>query len=242
LHATVSALAERAGLDATPDLYLHPGKIMNALTVGGRENAAIAVSGQLLQSLDQRESAAVLAHEISHIRDNDTQVMGFAAVIGQLTSMLSMFGQILLFLNLPLLLLGGYAISWTAILLLIFAPTASSLLLMALSRTREYNADSGAAELTGDPDSLASALIKIDQSQQSMFKQVFFPMNRWQSGFSVWRTHPSNSERVRRLMAMREKSNLIRRQLPEIPLVHSRPAALVTNWRLTPKFSGRLDQ
>jgi heat shock protein HtpX len=97
----------------------------------------------------------VLAHEISHLRHNDMRIMGFAGLTSQLIHMLALLGQILLFLNLPLLLWGHYTISWTAILLLIFAPTISAILQLALSRTREYRADLGAARLMGDGRALA---------------------------------------------------------------------------------------
>ena len=204
LYAIINMLADRAGLSAKPSLYLHPGNLMSAFTVGTRSQAVIAVSRSLLQNLDQRETAAVLAHEVSHIRDNDIRIMGFAASVGRLTAMLSLFGQMLLILNLPLLLFGGYAVSWTVIVLLITAPTVSTLLQLALSRTREFKADLGAVELTGDPDALAAALAKLDYSQQSFLKQLIFPMSRWQPESSIWRTHPPTPERVRRILGMRE--------------------------------------
>jgi heat shock protein HtpX len=200
LYTMVAKLAARAGLPAPPSLHLHAGNPMNAFTVGDARHAAIAVSGNLIQSLNPRELAAVLAHEVSHIRNNDTRLMGFAALVGRLTGMLSMFGQILLFLNLPLLLLGEHTISWIFILMLIFAPTVSMLMQLTLSRTREYQADLGAAELTGDPRALASALAKIDRAQKGFFRQNFWPLKPWQSQSELWRTHPPTSKRIRRLL------------------------------------------
>ena len=211
LHAVINTLAERAGLSNKPSLYLHSNKYMNAFTVGDRSQAAIALSESLLQQLDQREIAAVLAHEISHIRNNDTQIMGFTAIISRLVRTFSWVGQFLLLINLPLLLFGGFSVSWTTILLLIIAPTISMLLQLALSRTREYNADLAAAELTGNPEALASALVKIENSQQGFFKQAFYPINRRPAESSLWRTHPPTSKRVRRLLDMGQSSDRIRR-------------------------------
>ncbi len=205
LYAATKKLAQRAGLAFTPSLYLNHGGPVNAFTVGEGRHAAIAVSGSLIRNLNQREIEAVLAHEISHIRDNDTRVMGFAVMVGRLTSMLSLFGQVLLFINLPLLLLGEHTISWLFILMLIIAPTISMLMQLTLSRTREYQADLGAAELTGDPGALASALIKIEQAQQRFFNRTFWPLKQWPAQSEIWRTHPPTLKRVRRLLAMRNR-------------------------------------
>ena len=78
------------------------------------------------------EITGVLAHEISHLHHNDMRIMGFAGLTSQLIHMLSLFGQILLLLKLPLLLGGHYTISWAAILFLIFAPTISAIALLWL--------------------------------------------------------------------------------------------------------------
>ena len=212
LQAMIQALANRAGLSSMPSLYVLPGSLVSAFTVGSQSNAAIAISRNLLRYLDQREIAAVLAHEISHIRHNDIRIMGFAGLVGRLTAMLSLLGQMLLLLNLPMMMFGDYAISWTAILLLIFAPTVSMLLQLALSRTREYHADAGAVELTGEPESLAAALVKIDRSQRNLIKHFFFPMRRQQPGSNIWHTHPPTKARVRRLLDMRQAGNRTRWQ------------------------------
>lgn len=211
LYGMIRNLAERAGLASTPYLYLHHSSPMNAFTIGEDRNAVIAVSGSLLQNLNHREVEAVLAHEISHIRNNDTRVMGFAALVGRLTSLLSLFGQALLFLNLPLLLFGGHTISWFFILMLVFAPTVSTLMQLTLSRTREYQADLGAAELTGDPDGLASALMKIDQAQQSFINRALWPLKPWQAQSELWRTHPPTRKRVNRLLGLQKNEDILGR-------------------------------
>ncbi len=204
LHRVVETLAHRAGLPAAPRLYYVPSAMINAFAVGTRRNAAVACTDGLLRNLSLREITGVLAHEISHIRNNDMWVMGLADLFTRMTNILSLVGQFLLLLNLPLLLMSGYTISWAAILLLVFAPTLSALLQLALSRTREYDADLGAAELSGDPEGLALALAKLERLQAGFFERVFLP-GRQIPEPSLLRTHPPTEERIRRLLALRHE-------------------------------------
>lgn len=201
LYYLLQELSHRAGLARMPRLYYVPSRIMNAFALGNRDRSAIGVTDGLLRGLNARELSGVLAHELSHIRNNDMRVMGIADLISRLTSIFSTFGQILLFLNLPLLLVGGVTVNWLAILLLIAAPTLSALLQLALSRTREFDADLGAARLTGDPQGLASALQKLEFYQGGFLKQIFLPGHRV-PGPSMLRTHPPTAERVRRLRSL----------------------------------------
>ncbi len=148
LYAVLQIIAKRAELPAVPKLFYLPSEVMNAFAVGTPENSAIALSDGLLRRLSLREIAAVLAHELSHVSHEDVHIMGFADITSRVTHFLSLIGKILLVLNLPLLLFFDiYLISWAAILILILAPIATDLLQMALSRTREYNADLGSAQL-----------------------------------------------------------------------------------------------
>src|SRR6185369_6035200 len=98
-----------------------------------------------------RELVGVLAHETSHIANRDTWVMSFADVTGRITRILSILGQLLLLLNLPILIMGNRPIPWLPLLLMAFAPSLSALLQLALSRSREYEADLQGSRLTGDP-------------------------------------------------------------------------------------------
>ena len=138
-------------------------------------NAAIGVTDGILRGLNMGELTGVLAHEISHIEHNDIRVMAFADVISRVTSLFSSFGQFLLFINFPLLLVGMRPFSWFAIILLIAAPTLSGLLQLAISRTREFDAEVGAVRLTGDAEGLASALQKLESYQANMFKRMLMP-------------------------------------------------------------------
>ncbi len=200
LYSMLQTLAKRARLPRLPILYYSSNDMINAFTIGNRKNAAIAVTEGLLRHLDPDEVAAVMAHEISHLRHNDLRIMGFAALSHQLVQMLALFGQFLLLLNLPLFILGQYTISWTAILLLIFGPSLSAMLQLALSRTREYRADYGAAELMGDGHALATALTKIDSFQNNYLPKLLWPGYKQMPAGTLLRTHPPTKERVRRLL------------------------------------------
>ncbi len=204
LYALVKTLALRARLPTLPQLYYMPTQAMNAFTVGNRRQAMIAVTDGLLRGLTRRELTGVLAHEISHVDNNDIWVMTLADTVNRLTSSFSLFGQVLLFINLPLILLGKSGFSWLAILLLVFAPTLSVLLQLALSRTREFDADLGAAQITRDPLGLASALKKLHDYHSGSIRRVLMP-GRPMPDSSMLRTHPKSEERIRRLVALAER-------------------------------------
>ncbi len=203
LYAIIHELASCAGIGHVPEIYYLPSKMLNAFAVGNRNRSAIAVTDGLLRHLTRRELRGVIAHEISHVRNSDLFVMGLADTFSRATRMLSLAGQFLLVINLPLILLSGATISWPAIFLLVFAPTLSDLAQLALSRTREFDADLGAAWLTEDPEGLASALRKIEKVQGGWLKRVFLP-GRGIPEPSMLRTHPKTEERVARLLSLKK--------------------------------------
>ena len=215
LYRVLEQLAHRAGLPATPTLYYIPSDVMNAFATGSEREAVIALSDGLLRRLDLRELTGVLGHEISHIRNRDLRVMGFADLVSRLTGSLSLVGQLLLFINLPLLMMGGYHIAWLPIMVLLFAPTVSALIQLALSRNREYDADLGAVELTGDPKGLAQALGKMERYQGRVLEQILWPGQRIPDP-SLLRTHPPTEERIRRLMALLDHPERLGRPLPPL--------------------------
>lgn len=199
LYNALRRLARRAGLEHVPTLYYLPSRNITAWTTGTGRDAVIGISRHLLDHLNMREVTAVLAHEISHIRNKDTRVMGFAGLANHVTHMLSIVGQFFLFINLPLMLLKGYVINWGVILLLIVAPHISILIQMALSRTREYAADLSAAQLTGEPLALANALAKIEYFQKRASQKIFrLPYTRSPED-AFMRTHPPIEKRIQRL-------------------------------------------
>jgi len=204
LYRITQELADRAELPVPPVLYYLPSRVMNAFSVGTRANPAIGISDALLNSLTLREIIGVLAHEISHIQHNDLRVMNYADVISWVTSILSLTGFLLVFINLPLYFLGLVTISWLALGVLLVAPTLMSILQLSLSRMREFDADRQAVILTGDPEGLAMALAKLEAYESTLFNMLF-RRGRNASIPSILRTHPDTEERIKRLLSMKER-------------------------------------
>lgn len=201
LHAMAEALARRAGLLRPPQLFYIPSPVLNAFTVGARDAAAMALTDGLLRTLDARELAGVLAHETAHVQHGDLRLMNLADVLARVTAALCMAGQFLLLVNLPLLFFGGTTVSWGLVLLLIAAPALSSLLQLALSRTRELAADAAGVELTGDPLGLATALRKMETTGPGLLLRLLLPGHRSPHP-SLLRTHPAHADRIARLLEL----------------------------------------
>ena len=196
----ITTLAARADLPRPPELYYLPTPALNAFTIGSRHDAAIVISDGLL-TMSARELAGILAHEVSHLRHADLFVMRLAETARRMTGILAVAGFFLLLLNLPLIALDEQPVSWSGILLLMTGPSLATLLQLALSRTREYDADLGAAELTGDPEGLAMALAKLERVQSGWLERmtrhgVYTPLPR------ALQTHPPTRERIRRLLSL----------------------------------------
>lgn len=211
LHDLVRQLADRAELPNLPKLYFVLSPAPNAFATESKSDPAIAVTQGLFQVLNNRQLTGVLAHEISHIRNNDLRLKSMAAVMSRMTRAFSFFGKLLIFINLPLLFMGEAAISWWAILVLLLAPMVSGLLYMGLSRTREYDADLSAARITGDPEGLASALERLEQLSGQLLRRLLLP-NQRTAGPEILRSHPNTQDRIRRLR------ELIPRYEPRIPM------------------------
>lgn len=194
----LAELARRAGLPRAPVLHYVPSRLPNAFAIGSPEDSAVCVSDGLLRLLNRRELAGVLAHEVSHIANRDLWIMGLADAMSRAVSLASWFGQLLLLLNLPLFLSGAAFLPWHIPLLLVFSPTIMALMQLALSRTREFDADRGAAELTGDPAGLAAALKKLEQRTGRFWEDMFLPGRRIPEP-SLLRTHPPTEVRIARL-------------------------------------------
>ncbi len=204
LFTLAAELSKRAGLRAMPRLYYIPSRMALIFSVGFGREGAIAVTDGLLRLFTLRELVGVVGHEISHIRNNDTWVMSFADVVSRITGTLSLFGQVLVLINLPLYFLGNRALPWIPVILLTFAPAVSALMQLALSRTREFDADLHAARLTGDPAGLAAALGKLEKYQERLLGKQRIPRHRGGEP-SLLRTHPRTDERVRRLLQIAEE-------------------------------------
>jgi heat shock protein HtpX len=204
----VATLAKRASLPM-PKVYVMDNPQPNAFATGRNpENAAVAATTGLLQTLSPSEIAGVMAHELAHIKNRDTLVMTLTATLAGAVSMLANFG----FLfggrdrNSPLGPLGG-------LLLIILAPLAAMIVQLAVSRTREYEADRGGAEISGEPLSLASALHKISGVAQRIPNQAaeanpamahLFIVNplSGQRMDNLFSSHPATENRVAELQKM----------------------------------------
>lgn len=200
MWALLRELPARAGLPATPVPHYVPSAVVNAFATGSKQEASIALTDGLLRSLSPRELAGVLAHEIAHITNEDLRVMGLADSVSRFTSLLALMGQVAILLNLPALLVGAAEVYWPGLLLLAASPQLALLAQLGLSRVREFDADRLAAELTGDPQGLASALAKIERVSRS-WRAWLWP--GWGNPEPSWlRTHPATQERISRLLTL----------------------------------------
>jgi heat shock protein HtpX len=155
-----------------------------------------------LNRLETIEIAGVTAHEISHIRNNDMRAMWFAMLLSRVTDLMSMAGQVLLFITLPIILLSQVTIHWLPIAVLIMAPSLSYLVQLGLSRVHEFKADLGSAEIMGSPEPLISALAKIEYGRPG-FLGHWFAAKQSENDAILFRTHPPTAERIRRLKEVR---------------------------------------
>ncbi len=206
----VATLSDRAQIPL-PTLFLVPTKSPNAFATGrDPEHSAIAVTEGIVDLLSREELEAVLAHELTHIRNRDTLTQ---AVAGTLAGAITYLGRILSFGALygPVTRddrRGGNPMG--LLFLVILAPIAAALIQFAVSRTREFSADLGSAEITGNPLALASALEKLEEvghqipmnGNPAMSPLLIVNPLSTQGLQSLFRTHPPTQERIRRLLEL----------------------------------------
>jgi heat shock protein HtpX len=215
LYAIVERLTQRAGLPM-PRIHVIPSPTPNAFATGRNpSHAAVAVTEGILRMLDERELEGVLGHELTHVRNRDILISTIAASVAGLIATL------------------GYVVKWGAIFggmrssdddrsgglvgalaWAILAPIVAMIIQLAVSRSREYAADAGGAQLAGDPEPLATALLKLERMNQARPYEFagpatahFFIVNPF-AGIggtmrSLLSTHPSTEDRVRRLREMK---------------------------------------
>ena len=236
VYLILNELVARAGMLKTPTLYVVPSLTLNAFSAGTPDKAAIAISEGLLRKLSLRQMAGVLAHELSHIRNNDLRLMALADAMSRVMQLLSWLGLALIIFYIPQYFAGSTRIPWAGAVLLYLAPTLSTLLQLALSRTREYDADIDAVGLTGDPDGLASALGEIERYQGSVWEDLVFPNSRRAPEPSLLRSHPATPGRVARLAAVLgpqgESPIAIGAESPRVSLVGLGPSAMRPRYRI----------
>jgi heat shock protein HtpX len=205
LYQIVRELTTRAGLPM-PRLYMIPQDQPNAFATGrGPKKAAVAVTRGIVQLLSEDELRGVIAHELAHIRNRDILIQSVAATIG---GAITYLGYMLLWFGgedeSPLSLIASLA-------LVLLAPIAATIIQLAISRQREYSADATGAEISGNPESLASALLRLEEGAKAIPMQVnqaaepLYIVKPFSGRgiASLFSTHPPIEERVRRLRQMR---------------------------------------
>lgn len=207
-YSMVKELAANAGLPM-PRVYIIDEAQPNAFATGRNpENAAVAATTGIMQILSERELRGVMAHELAHVKHRDTLISSISATIAGAVSSIAQFGM---------LFTGGDRDRGVhpavAILIMILAPIAAMLIQMAISRSREFEADRGGAEISGDPGALASALQKIhnyahrvpmetaEQHPETAQMMIINPLSG-EGIKGLFSTHPQTEERVARLMAL----------------------------------------
>ena len=208
-YRMIQQLAANAQLPM-PKVYLIEEDAPNAFATGRNpEHAAVAATTGILRALTERELRGVMAHELAHVRHRDILISTISATMAGAISMLANFAMFF----------GGRDSEGRStnpivgILVMIMAPIAASLIQMAISRAREFEADRGGAEISGDPRALASALQKIHNAAQGIPLETaerhpgtaqMMIMNPLSGGGlrGMFSTHPSTEERVARLLAM----------------------------------------
>ena len=208
LYNMVKELAQRAQIPM-PRVYLIDEAQPNAFATGRNpDHAAVAATTGILQLLSARELRGVMAHELSHVKHRDILISTISATVAGAISSLAQFGM----------LFGGSrdgerANPIVSIVVMVLAPIAAMLIQMAISRAREFEADRGGAEISGDPNALADALAKIDAYARGipMHTAEAHPetaqmmiMNPLSGGGlrGLFSTHPATEERIGRLRAM----------------------------------------
>jgi heat shock protein HtpX len=198
LFAAVEDLCRRAGVADVPWIYAARTPLLLAATLAGAERPTIVVGRNVLRALTARELRAVLAHEVAHLAHRDLTVMQLGRALAMMTGALARFALTLVLLQLALGLLDRAVVTGWELAALFAAPLAANLVLLALSRNREFDADAAACRLTGDPEALATALLKLERIEAGLLRKALpqlgrIPVPRW------LRTHPSSQERIERL-------------------------------------------
>jgi heat shock protein HtpX len=209
LYRLVQRLAQRAGIPM-PRVYIIPSEAPNAFATGRNpQHGALAVTEGILRMLDTDELAGVLAHEIGHIRNRDTLIMTIAATLAGAITMLAhmaQWGAIFGFGRRDEEDSGGGGML-SLLFMAILAPIAATLIQLAISRSREYFADSTGAAIAGAPSGLARALEKLHYASQRLPMDAnpatahLFIVNPLTGGslMNLFSTHPPIEERIRRL-------------------------------------------
>jgi heat shock protein HtpX len=199
LFGIVASLCRRAGIAQVPRLYFLPSGVPTAFAAGVGDQSVIVVSSGLLRLLMTRELTGVLAHEITHIAKHDVGLMQLAGIVGQMTRVIAQVAVIIAAATWLLDIFGsGEGVDRLVLGVLVAAPIAANLILGALSRLREYQADLEAVALTDDPAGLARALELIGMAQARIAPRAFPGAVRIRLP-RLLSSHPDPKDRIRRL-------------------------------------------
>ncbi|VXD22497.1 Protease HtpX homolog [Planktothrix serta PCC 8927] len=212
LYAMVKQLCDRANLPL-PGVYIVPSAAANAFATGrDPKHAAVAVTEGIISLLPEDELEAVIAHELSHVNNRDTLTQAVAATVAGAISGLAQFASYgMWFGGSRNNNRGGNPIG--LLLTIMLAPIAATVIQLAISRTREFSADAGAAKLTGNPKALARALQRLDLTARQIpieGNPAFEPlliMNSFsgKTMANLFSTHPSTEARIQALMKLEQK-------------------------------------
>jgi heat shock protein HtpX len=212
LYQIVERLAAKANIPV-PKIFLIPTDSPNAFATGrSPSHASVAVTRGILDVCDDEEIEGVLAHELGHVKNRDILI---SAVVATLAGAITMIGRMLWYAE----LFGGFGGggrsgnrrggALSALAMMILAPLAATLIQLAISRSREYEADATGARITGNPQGLARALDKIDRYAKRMPMQaspsmahmfIYQPLTAGEMFSSLFSTHPPIRKRIERLI------------------------------------------
>src|SRR5208282_2064629 len=199
LFGIIAALCRRAGITNGPGLYFLPSGVPTAFATGVGDQSVIVVSSGLLRLLMTRELTGVLAHEITHIAKHDVELMQLAGIIGQMTRLIAQVAILIAIATWLLDVFGsGEGVDRLSLGMLVAAPIVANLILGALSRQREYQADLEAVKLTDDPAGLARAIELIEMAQKRIASGAFPGAVRIRLP-RLLSAHPDPKDRIRRL-------------------------------------------
>lgn len=216
LYRMVQRLCDRARLPM-PAIYVVSSQAANAFATGrDPEHAAVAVTEGILQLLPADELEAVIAHELSHVRNRDTLTQAVAATIAGAIAMLAqVISYSLWFLPLGRSNRDGGVNPLVLLISVVVAPIAATILQLGISRTREFAADAGSADLTGNPRALARALKRLELSAQNIpiagnpaFEPLLIVKNAFSGEYAfsnLFSTHPSTEARIDRLLQLEQQ-------------------------------------
>ena len=211
-YAAVERLTQKIGIPM-PKMYVIPTESPNAFATGRNpQHASVAVTHGILSLLNDEELEGVLAHELGHVQNRDILISSVAATLAGAITMLASMGK-------WAMIFGGYGRSGNdrndrgggglaGLLMLFVAPIAASLIQLAVSRSREYQADATGAHFTGNPYALASALQKIDAASRRVPMQgtpstahlfIMAPLLGGVTFGNLFSTHPPIAKRIERL-------------------------------------------